>query len=138
MNAESQKSSSPAQLLEWFKDEAFRFWRTYRWLLALFIVAQLCDAASTACFMLYDASAEELHPVIALSARWFGPILGPLLGAVGKVAAVLIVGVYLQRFGRVVPFGLLLAGTVLGFWATWYNMWGYAIYVPRFLTWLAF
>lgn len=138
MNVEYQESPPRVRFIDWFKQEVCLFWRTYRWLLALFILAQLCDAASTACFMLYDVSAEELHPAMALSARWFGPILGPALGAIGKIVAVLIAGVYLRRFGRVVLFALLLAGTVLGFWAAWYNMWGYAIYVPRLLMWLAF
>ncbi len=114
------------------------FWQSYGVLLLLFCLAQVCDGASTIYFLLTDPSAEELHPAIAWAVRWFGPIAGPLLGIVGKVLAGLSVAWYLQRLGRLGPICLFLAGSLLSFWAAWYNVWGVDIYTPRLLHWLTF
>jgi hypothetical protein len=115
-----------------FKRNAAGFWREYRLWIIVFAAAVLFDAASTMYFMLKaESSRDELHPAIRLASWLGGPILGPLFGAAGKIAAALAVAIYWQRIARYI----FAVGSVLAFWAAWYNIWGVSIYVPRLLTW---
>ena len=116
-----------------FRQNYRGFWRSYRWLIIIFIIALLCDAAGTIHFMLKDgANTEEVHPVINLAAKILGPVLGPLFGAIGKAFAGLCVAIYCRRFA---PY-ILITVSVISFWAGWFNVWGNELYVPNIFKYL--
>jgi hypothetical protein len=108
------------------------FARRYRWLLAVLLVALLCDASSTIYFMQRDGAQAEVHPVVQLASTTLGTIAGPLVGALAKAAAGVVVAIYWRRFA---PY-ILLAVSMLSFWATWYNIWGADMYIPWILRWI--
>ena len=107
------------------------FFKKYRWFIAVFVVAILCDAVSTMHFMLRIGPDSEMHIIIRYLSKLLGPVAGPLAGAVGKVAAGIIVAIYLRRFALYI----FITASVISFWAAWYNMWGYKIYIPKILVW---
>jgi ABC-type anion transport system duplicated permease subunit len=106
---------------------------TYRWLIVVFIIALICDGASTIYVMLNEGAENELHPVIKLvSAKILGPVFGPVAGVVGKAISGLIVAIYFKRFA---PY-IFIAAIIISFWAAWYNIWGWKLYIPIGLKWL--
>lgn len=112
------------------------FWRVYRWFIILFLISLLCDALSTIHFMLREGHPDsEIHLVIRMTARIFGPIIGPLVGFLGKAACGLLVCIYLRRWALYIFTPVI----VLSFWAAWYNVWGWQTgYIPnifRFIPW---
>ncbi|MCK5271283.1 MAG: hypothetical protein KAJ52_01855 [Sedimentisphaerales bacterium] len=104
------------------------FWQANRWFIIFFIMALLCDAASTSYFMQRQGPDVELHPVIRLVSQFMGPYLGPLLGFLGKAVAGLIIGLYLRKWA---PY-IFITVTIISFWAAWYNIWGHKLdYFPN-------
>ena len=120
------------RLLGIFNENYRGFIRQYRWFIAIFVVAILCDAASTIHFMLRIGPDSEMHIIIRYLSKLLGPVAGPLAGAIGKVSAGTIVAIYLRRFAIYI----FVTASVISFWAAWYNMWGHKIYVPGVLVWL--
>jgi hypothetical protein len=98
----------------------------------VFILAVFCDAASTVYVMCGQGPEAEMHIVIRFLSKALGPVAGPVLGAVGKAMAGLIVAVYLRRFAVYI----FLTASVLSLWAAWYNIWGYKVYTPIIFKWL--
>lgn len=123
-------------MLQRLRGNAVGFWEVYRWWVVLFVLAVVADGISTILFMVCDATAEEMHPAILLASQWFGPIIGPLLGAVLKAGCGILLAIYLRSAWRLIPLLIFLVGTVLSFFAAWYNLWGYAFYTPRFLNYI--
>ena len=121
-----------ATVIARFRANCFGFWRKYRWLIAIFVVAALCDGLSTIYFMLRWGASAEVHPIIRLVSHIFGPILGPLLSVSVKAALGIALAIYLRR----IAFYILLFSAGLSFWAAWYNFYGYSIYTPRILYWI--
>ena len=76
--------------------------------------------------MLADGTDTELHPAINIAARIAGPVLGPLIGIVGKAVAGVIVAIYWRRIAGTI----LLVVSIVSFWAAWYNTWGWQYYEP--------
>jgi hypothetical protein len=123
----------PNIVVEKFKENYKYVLSTYRWLIAIFIIALICDGASTIYFMLAEGAKSEAHPVVRfVSLKMFGPIFGPLTGVACKAIAGLAVAIYLKRFA---PY-IFIAASIISFWAAWYNVWGWKIYVPLVLKWL--
>jgi hypothetical protein len=121
------------QLVERFRKNWQGFWGVYWWLIIIFVVALGCDAASTVYFMMQDGGHDnEVHPAIWLISAIFGPILGPILGWIGKAAAGLVVAIYWRRIAAYI----FIFASILSFWAAWYNVWGVYIYEPRILRWI--
>ena len=110
----------------------FFLWERYHWIIILFFLSLICDAASTIYFMLRDGPSVEIHLAIRIVSNIFGPIVGPLIGAVGKAIAGIIVAIYLKRFAVY----MLVAASIISFWAAWYNVWGCDIYLPNILKWI--
>jgi hypothetical protein len=108
------------------------FWRAYFWFIVVFLLALICDAASTIYFMLKDASKVEMHPAVYFVSRIFGPVAGPLLGLFAKAAAGIFVAVYCRKFAVYI----FLAAAIISFWAAWYNIWGINLNIPNILKWL--
>lgn len=120
-------SVSTAAVIKRFNENRQGFWRSCGWLIGVFIVALLCDAASTTYFMLQPHPGEELHPAVNLVSDVFGPIGGPLIGFICKAVAGLTVAIYLRRWAAYV----LFPASIIAFWAAWYNVWGVHSYCPK-------
>lgn len=104
-------------------------------MLILYSIAIVCDALSTVHFMLNEGTGgTEMHPAVGIAARIAGPVLGPLIGAAGKMIAGLIVAIYWRR----IAFFILLIPTLMSFWAAWYNLWGWQYYEPSIFLWWPF
>ncbi len=108
------------------------FYTDFRWLIPIFILAMFCDALSTINF-LTQGTFRELHPLwqFISSEKMFGPLIGPLVTAFYRVVVGLIVAVCCRKFASVI----LIAASFLGFWAAWYNTWGFKIYTPAIQSW---
>ncbi len=110
------------------------FWRQWKVFIAIFIVALLADAASTVYFMRHEGVDAELHPMVNLVSRWFGPVVGPLIGATGKAICGVIVAIYWRQIAGII-FGLV---SLISFWAAWFNLWGHRVYEPAIYVWWPF
>lgn len=120
------------RILERFRTNSQGFWRKYFFVIIIFLAAVLCDALSTIHFMKKWGPQAEIHPAIRWASMWFGDILGPLMGSLGKAIAGLLVAIYVRRFAIYI----LLTASIISFWAAWYNVWGYKIYEPNILYWI--
>jgi len=118
-----------AHIFERLEKNSKGFWRTYRWFIAVFIIALLCDAASTIHFMLRYGPEAEIHLVIRFMSMAFGCVVGPLLGMIGKAAAGVIVAIYLRRFALCI----FVSASIISFLAAWYNVLVMTVYVPGIL-----
>ena len=116
---------------ERFTTNSQGFLRHWWPMLLLYFIALTADGVSTIHFMLNEGSDAELHPVVSFAARVVGPVLGPILGVVGKALAGLIVAVYWRR----IAWAILLVPSLLSFWAAWYNLWGWRYYQPAIYLW---
>ena len=112
-----------------FRENRVGFFRAHKWLIAVFLMALICDALSTVYFMHTRPADGELHPVVNIASEVLGPFIGPLLGFVGKAIAGLCVGIYCRRWA----YHILGAATVIALWAAWYNIWGVDWYYPNLL-----
>ncbi len=108
------------------------FYADFRWLILIFISAMFCDTLSTTNF-LTQGTFRELHPLwrFISSEKMFGPLIGPLVTAFVRVVVGLLVAVYYRKFASVI----LITASILGFWAAWYNTWGFKIYTPAIQSW---
>lgn len=114
------------------KENSWGFWKDYRWFIIVFVIALFCDAAGTIHFMLIEGPDVEIHPVIRLVSKILGPVAGPLIAAVGKAFAGILVCIYCRRFAAYI----FVAASIISFWAAWYNLWGFKIYTPLILRWI--
>ena len=114
--------SDPA--LTRFKTNSLGFWNSYRLYFTIFIIALLCDTASTMYFMTKLGTHAELHPLIRLFSEMAGPIMGPVLGAVGKTWACIAVTLYLRKYAV----HILVSASAIYVWAAWYNITGVYFY----------
>lgn len=108
------------------------FFYHYRWFIAVFVLAILCDAASTVRFMLIEGPDVEIHLVIRLISKVLGPVAGPVVSAIGKALAGIVVCIFCRRWAAYI----FLTASIVSFWAAWYNMWGYKVYTPLILKWI--
>ncbi len=117
-----------------FRINSVGFWNKFRWLIIIFVMALLCDAMSTIYFMQRTGPEAELHPGIKFMSELLGSVAGPLVGMVLKAVAGVTVAIYLRKFAA----HIFLAGSVISYWAAWYNIWGCQYYVPNLLRLLNF
>jgi hypothetical protein len=110
----------------------YGFYADFRWLTLIFILAMFCDALSTINF-LTQGTFRELHPLwqFISSEKMFGPLIGPLVTAFYRVVVGFLIAVYYRKFASII----LMAASILGFWAAWYNTWGFKIYTPAIQSW---
>ncbi len=104
--------------------------RKYFVYLALTALAAMADMVSTMYIMLLFGPEAERHPTIRLAATILGPFVGPIVGKLWQLAAVITLTIYL-RYWAVYIFVTVI---FLYGWAAWYNIWGWNIYYPRILT----
>lgn len=122
------------KIKERFIQNSGGFWSTHKWVLTLYAIALLADGISTIHFMLAEGTETELHPVVNITARITGPVLGPLISVLGKAIAGIIVAIYWRRITWII----LLVVSVVSFWAAWYNTWGWQYYEPGIIKWWPF
>lgn len=118
LRSRDNHAMTPADVARRFACHREGFFAAHRWLIALFACALVADAASTIRFMSAEAVDHEVH----LAVRWvsyaFGPIAGPIVGALAKAAAGLTVAIYLRRWAR----HILIVASILSLWAAWFNV----------------
>ncbi|MHC4646756.1 MAG: hypothetical protein ACYTBJ_14755 [Planctomycetota bacterium] len=119
------------RLIGRFRENYRGFWEKYHCFFAVFVLSLLCDAASTMHFMLREGPDVEIHIVIRLLSKSLGPVAGPLVGAIGKILAGIVVTVYFRRWAGYI----FVTASIISFWAAWYNIWGFRIYTPIILQW---
>lgn len=122
------------QIRERFATNWNGFWDEWKLAAAVFFIAVLADALSTIHFMQYEGIESELHPMVNQLSRLCGEVAGPLIGAVFKGIAGIVVAVFWRRIAGFI-FGL---SSVVSLWAAWYNIWGYRIYQPAIYSWWPF
>jgi hypothetical protein len=110
------------------------FGKAYWPIIVIYIIALTADGISTIRFMLTDGMDTELHPAVNIAARILGPVLGPLLGVFGKALAGMIVAIYWRPIAGII----LLAVSIVSFWAAWYNTWGWQYYEPGIIKYWPF
>lgn len=120
------------RLITKFRENYCGFWKDCRWFIVIFVLALFCDAGSTIHFMLREGPDIEIHPAIQFVSGILGPIAGPLLAAVGKAVAGVLVCIYCRRWAAYI----LVTASIISFWASWYNIWGFKVYTPLILKWI--
>ena len=70
--------------------------------------------------MLRDGIDAEIHLAIRYVSKVFGPVLGPTIGTLGKIAAGVIVGLCSRKLAPYV----FATASAISFLAAWYNIWG--------------
>ncbi len=131
--ADIQTYQTPAQKIAFrFVNNSQGFWQEYWLAIIIFSLAVFADGISTASIMAKEGISGEIHIPIRMLAVTLGPVAGPVIGALGKVVAGLIVGIYCRKFAIYI----FSAAAVIGFWATWYNIWGRNLCLPNPLEWL--
>ena len=116
-----------------FRENCRGFWKDHRWLIIVFGIAVVCDAASTVYFLLEPNPDTEAHPIISfLCSNVLGPVAGPLFAAVAKM----VIGVAVAIYCRVFAVLIFVAVSAVSFWAAWYNVWGYQMGIPSILDWI--
>jgi hypothetical protein len=78
-----------------------------------------------------DGADQEIHPAVRIVSGICGPVVGPVIGKLCQLAAVLFVTLYLRPQAKYI----FLVVVVLYSWAAWYNVWGREIYIPRIIQW---
>ncbi len=68
--------------------------------------------------MLIRGPQEEAHPIIRWIALQLGPVVGPLVGKMMQIVALIAVTVYLRRWAVY----LFISAIILYAWAAWYNI----------------
>jgi hypothetical protein len=117
-----------------FRINCIGFWKKFRWPAIIFVLALLCDALSTVYFMRKTGPESELHPGVQFISELLGPVAGPLAAMTLKAIAGIAVAIYLKKYAAYI----FITGSVISFWAAWYNMWGHEYYVPNLLRLLNF
>jgi hypothetical protein len=96
------------------------FWHTYRIAILIFTLALIADGLSTVYFMSYLGVSAEIHPVVRFASVIFGPVAGPMVGALWKWAVCLYLAIYCRKFA----YSIFLSTSIVYIFAAWYNIWG--------------
>jgi hypothetical protein len=116
MTAASSLVSVMARLRENFQG----FWRSYHAAIIIFTLALLADGLSTIHFITRLGVSAEFHPLVRLASAAFGPVAGPMMGALGKWLICLQLAIYCRKFASYILLGIAIVYML----AAWYNIWG--------------
>jgi hypothetical protein len=97
--------------------------------LCLSVLAAFLDLVTTWRFMHAGSVYDEFHPVIRSVSILAGPLLGPLIGKLGQLLALLFVTIVFREAARIIFIPVIL----IYLYAAWYNTWGVHLYTPLFL-----
>ncbi len=103
-----------------FRANSKGFWRQYKWLVIIFVLALICDGASTVYFMRETGPEYELHPAVQYLSELFGHVAGPIIGMTLKGIAGISLAIYLRKYAICI----FVAASVTFFGAAWYNVCG--------------
>ena len=112
-----------------FKTNWRGFLRQYYVFLILTFIAAMADMFSTVYFMHIEGAEFERHPTIRLFSMIFGPMVGPIVGKLWQLMALIIITIYLRKWALYI----FVAVIILYSWAAWYNIWGRFLYYPVFI-----
>ena len=120
------------------KQDFFSYLRTilhpYRVHLTAFTCALLVDTISTIHFMRDTGPQDEIHPIVRLAALIWGPITGPILAAIYKfIAAILMI-----QICKPLTCPVLTVSTILYLLAGVYNYFAIEMYTSGLIGWLPF
>ena len=118
---------------DWFARlrEAVYPYRTY---FLAFVCALMVDTISTIHFMCATGPEDELHPIVRLAAFKWGPITGPIVAAMYKLIAALII----MRLCRPLIRPALMISTIVYLFAGVYNYFAVEMYASGLIGWLPF
>ena len=116
-------------IVERFKENWRGYVRRYYIYILLTALAATADMVSTMYIMLVYGPEAERHPTIRLAATMLGPFIGPIVGKLWQLAAVVTLTIYLRKWAVYIFVTVIF----LYGWAAWYNIWGWSIYYPRIL-----
>ncbi|MEI8340032.1 MAG: hypothetical protein WCH43_00660 [Verrucomicrobiota bacterium] len=105
------------------------FFREFAFYLVAVVISAGLDFASTCQFMSEGGIDDELHPLIRIVSHLFGPVMGPLFGKLGQLAAVVFLTLVFRRAARVIFIPVI----VIYLYAAWFNTYGVTLYTPLFL-----
>ena|SRR5215207_6191228 len=108
------------------REQRLDYLREFGVYLALVLLAATLDFLSTWKFMSISSPEDELHPVIRWVSIIGGPFIGPLIGKLGQIAALLALTVFFRAYARIIFVPVI----IIYLYAAWYNTWGMDIYVP--------
>jgi hypothetical protein len=100
--------------------------REFRLYLIILLLAAALDFLSTWSFMSTGSPEDELHPVIRWVSMIAGPFVGPLIGKIGQIVALVILTVFFRAYARII----FVPVAMIYLYAAWYNTWGVDLYVP--------
>lgn len=106
--------------------------RQYWIFLVLTVFAAMADMLSTVHFMHIEGAEIERHPTIRLLSMFLGPVLGPIIGKLFQLVAIIVITAYLRRWAVYI----FITVIILYSWAAWYNVWGRFLYYPLFIHFL--
>ena len=94
------------------------FWRRYRVLVYLLVIASALDLIFTMHFMKLNGIHDEVHPHIWILSSWLGTTAGPLLGKILQLAFGLMVTIYVVRWAKLI----LWVGILMYCYAFFHNL----------------
>lgn len=115
-------------------DDWRRFWGVYQKHLTLFVLALAVDTISTIHFMTSSGPEQEFHPLVRLAAFAYGPVTGPILAALYKMLAALIVALYWNKLAA----PILTTAALFYLFAGFYNYFAVELYLNGLIPWLPF
>jgi hypothetical protein len=111
-----------------------RFCFRYRWLTVIFLIALILDTVTTVSFMTEGGPQEEYNPVVRMLSENYGIVAGPILGAIYKLSAAIILTFIWEKYARYV----LAAACITYSWAAFYNLYASDLYTKGLVGWLPF
>ena len=72
---------------------------------------------------------DEFHPAIRLVAVITGPLIGPIIGKLSQLLALILLTVSFREAARIIFIPII----IIYLYGAWYNTWGINIYTPLFL-----
>lgn len=111
-----------------------RFWDSNQNYLTAFILALAVDTISTIHFITLTGPEQEFHPIVRVAAYTYGPILGPILAALYKAVAAMVVVLYCRKLAA----PLLTVAAIFYLLAGFYNYFAVDLYLQGLMPWLPF
>jgi hypothetical protein len=111
--------SGPAEAARRLWERLRGFFRTHRWLCALFIIACTADFLSTAHYFHAHRVDDELHPAIKLVTYAFGLSIGCLLAKLIQALLALAICALFPKIARPVLVILIIAYSAATTWNLW-------------------
>jgi hypothetical protein len=97
--------------------------------ISLSVIASYLDFLTTWHYMKEGGVTDEFHPAIRLVAVITGPLIGPIIGKLSQLLALILLTVSFREAARIIFIPII----IIYLYGAWYNTWGINIYTPLFL-----